>query len=60
MLFHGIIHNAGKVNFFLLNTSELVPGTYYIDIRIKTLYQTRVFKNVLHFDKVSNVTRIKR
>lgn len=54
------IHNAGKVNFFLLNTSELVPGTYYIDIRIKTLYQTRVFKNVLHFDKVSNVTRIKR
>jgi hypothetical protein len=54
------IHNAGKINFFLLNTSELVPGTYYIDIRIKTLYQTRIFENVLHFNKVSNITRIKR
>lgn len=54
------IHNAGNINFFMLNTSELVSGKYYVDIRIKTVYQTRVFENVLHFNKVDNITRITR
>lgn len=52
------IHNAGNINFFTLNTSELVSGKYYVDIKIKSQYQTRIFENVLHFDKVNNITRI--
>ena len=42
----------------MLNTSELVSGKYYVDVKMKTPYQTRVFENVLHFDKVDNITRI--
>jgi hypothetical protein len=52
------IHNAGNINFFTLNTSELVSGKYYVDVKMKTPYQTRIFENVLHFNKVDNITRI--
>jgi hypothetical protein len=52
------INNAGSINYFTINTSELVSGKYFVDIRIKTKYEQRVFKEVLRFSKVNNVTKI--
>ena len=52
------INNAGSINFFMINSDELVVGKYFVDIRIKTKYEQRVFKNVLCFSKVNNVTKI--
>jgi hypothetical protein len=52
------IHSTGFINFFMINTSELVSGDYFVDIRVKTNYEQRVFKNVLHFSKANNVTNI--
>lgn len=52
------INNAGSINYFTINTSEIVPGKYFLDIRIKTKYEQRIFKDVLRFSKVNNVTNI--
>lgn len=52
------IHNAGSINFFIINSNELVVGKYFVDIRVKTKYEQRVFKNALHFSRVNNVTKI--
>ena len=52
------INNAGSTNYFTINTSELVSGKYFVDIRIKTKYELRVFKEALRFSKVNNVTKI--
>lgn len=52
------INSAGMENYFLLNTSELVCGKYYVDIRVRTKFQQRVHKNVLHFSRVNNITKI--
>lgn len=54
------INNTGDLNYFLINTSELVPGNYFIDIRIKTKFEQRIFKDVLRFSKVNNITNITR
>ena len=43
-------------NYFLLNTDELLPSRYYIDIRINTNMERIVHHKVLQFDIVDNIT----
>lgn len=41
---------------FMLNTNELIPNTYHIDIRAKQGRNTKVFNNILEFKIVDNIT----
>lgn len=47
-------------NYFLINTSELVPSRYYIDIKIRSGLETIQHPKILEFDIVNNVTNSKR
>lgn len=41
---------------FIINTNDLVPNTYYVDIKIKNGSNKKIFENVLEFEVVSNLT----
>ena len=43
-------------NFFIINTEDLIPNDYYVDIRVFNGRETRYYKKVLRFRVVSNVT----
>lgn len=43
-------------NFFLINTNELLPSRYYIDLRINDNMQTFNYQNALEFDIADNIT----
>lgn len=43
-------------NFFIVNTSDLIPNEYYVDIRTSIGREMKHYKNVLRFTVVSNVT----
>ena len=41
---------------FIINSNELIPNTYHVDIKTKQGKNTKIFENVLEFLIVSNVT----
>lgn len=41
---------------FIIDTNELIPNTYHVDIKIKNGKTIKHFENVLEFDIISNVT----
>lgn len=41
---------------FMINTNELIPNDYHVDIRTKQGRSVKIFDNVLEFTIVSNVT----
>lgn len=41
---------------FIIDSNDLVPNTYHIDIRLKHGKSIKYFENMLEFDVVSNVT----
>ena len=43
-------------NFFIINTNDLVPNNYFIDIRVKQGRDIKYYKKVLRFKVVSDVT----
>jgi hypothetical protein len=43
---------------FMINTNELIPNTYYIDIKTKDGRNVKVFDNVLEFSIISNITNL--
>ena len=43
-------------NFFNIYADDLIPQTYYVDIRVNDRTELRYFKNVLKFNIISNVT----
>lgn len=43
-------------NFFIINTEDLIPNDYYVDIKVVKGRETRYYKKVLRFKVVSNVT----
>lgn len=55
-----MISVLGKKNLFSINTSELLPQEYYIDIKAIIGRQTLMFKNELRFTIVSNTTNLKK
>lgn len=43
-------------NYFLIHTMDLIPNEYYVDIKINSGREVMIFKNVLRFKIVNNVT----
>lgn len=43
-------------NFFIIYTTDLIPNRYFIDIKVKQGRETKHFKDILHFNVVSDVT----
>lgn len=43
-------------DFFIVYASDLIPNTYYVDIRVNDGREVRYFKNVLKFNVISNIT----
>ena len=43
-------------NYYMIDTSSLIPSTYYIDIRLNYNMEKRVHKDVLHFDVINDET----
>lgn len=42
-------------NFFVIHTQDFVPGKYFIDIKVNEGRTTRFYKDVLHYNIVSEV-----
>lgn len=43
-------------NYFIINTADLIPNKYYVDIKVLQGKETLFYKDSLHFTVVSNVT----
>lgn len=54
------IDSIGRKNSFFINTAEMVPYDYYVDIMTEVGREKRIFKNKLHFKVIDNATEIKR
>ena len=50
------VERAFLNNFFIINTMDLIPNDYFVDIRVMNGRETRYYKKVLRFRVVSNVT----
>ena len=50
------VERAFLNNFFIINTEDLIPNDYFVDIKVKNGRETRYYKKVLRFRVVSNVT----
>lgn len=50
------VEKAFLNNFFIVYTEDLIPNTYYIDIKVKMGRETRYFKQAIRFKVVSDVT----
>lgn len=47
------VNMANNHNYFLLDTASLVPGTYYLDVKIESSQEVTTKKGVINFDIVS-------
>ena len=43
-------------NYFIVDTNEMVPGNYFVDIKVKTGLNTKIYRKILRFRIVSNIT----
>lgn len=50
------IEKAFLNNFFVVYTMDMIPNRYFVDIRVKRGRETKHFKDILHFNVVSDVT----
>ena len=50
------IEKAFLNNFFVVYTEDLIPNTYYVDIKVKRGREVRYYKEALRFKVVSDVT----
>lgn len=47
-------------NAFYIRTNELLPQRYFVDIETLNFNEKRIYKNVLEFEIINNVTSIKK
>lgn len=45
-----------NANYFLINTNDLVPSRYYIDVKIKYDFEEIIHRNILEFDIMDDIT----
>lgn len=43
-------------NYFIIDSTEMVPGEYFVDIKVKTGLNTKYYHEITRFTIVSNVT----
>ena len=49
------VNKSFNENFFYIDCNMLIPQRYFLDIRFKYNGETRTFKDVVHFNIVSNL-----
>ena len=54
------VNKIENVNTFILDTNNLIPNTYYIDIKCKIGNEIKIYKKCLEFTVVSNKTNEKK
>ena len=54
------INVEGKFNYFRIKTKELIPQVYHVDVMATIEGDRRIFKDVLTFKVVDNVTELKK
>lgn len=54
------IETAYLENYFVVDTNEMVPGDYFVDVKLSSGLDTRIFKNILRFTVASNITEYYR
>lgn len=47
------VEMANNYNYFLLDTASLVPGIYYLDVKVESNLEVNTLKDVLSFEIVS-------
>ena len=45
-------------NFVIINTNDLVPGRYFIDLKVKNGRNINYFRECFKFEVVSNITEL--
>ena len=60
VIFWDKIEKMSNVNLFYVDTNDLVPNTYYIDIRYKNGSEVKTFKNKLVFEIQNKSNKMKK
>jgi len=47
------VEMGNNYNYFLLDTQSLVPGTYYLDVKVESNLEVTTLKDIINFDIVS-------
>lgn len=50
------VEMSAERNFFMLHTTDLIPNTYFVDVRVRNGRSVNTYKSVLTFNIVSDVT----
>jgi hypothetical protein len=50
------IESAFLQNYFVIDSTEMVPGEYFVDMRVKTGLNVKYYREITRFTIVSNVT----
>lgn len=49
------MESAFLQNYFIVDSNEMVPGDYFIDIKVKTGMNTKIYREVTRFTIASNI-----
>ena len=52
------IERYNDEHMFIINTNDLIPNQYHIDIRVKQGTNVTYFNNILDFDKIFSKTKV--
>ena len=49
------LESAFLQNYFIIDSNEMVPGDYFVDIKVKTGLNTKIYREVTRFTIASNI-----
>ena len=52
------IERVYNTNYFLINTNDLIPSRYYIDLKVRYGMEEIYHRDVLHFDIMNDLTEV--
>jgi hypothetical protein len=52
------IERLYNTNYFLINTNDLIPSRYYIDLKVRYGMEEIYHRDVLHFDIMNDLTEV--